>query len=553
MWFKKIFDAFTKKERITFLYAAAGAIISFVVVAGIVIAQVTTAVPAAGGEYVEGVVGQPEYVNPVIASSETDLSLVKLVYQNLSDISDSVTASPDLKTWTVHLKDNLRWQDGAQLTADDVVFTVQSIQNSDANSPLYQMWQGVTVSRSSELEVQFTLAAPYAFFGSNLQNLYILPKHVFADVPPGNWRLSDYNLEPVGSGPYKFVSYNKDSDGFISSYNLTAWDGTSNAHPLVKNFDFKFFNNENALVKSFNNGQVDGFGNASPDDIALIARPYHIFSWRTAGYYAVFFNQSKNIALQDPSVRQALAAAIDRNDLIDQAFGDGTSTEKATPEYGPIPEAAAYYVPTPTTSSIQFAEMLLNNAGWTIGSSTTFRSKTVKGTSIPLTINLTVPQIDFLQKTADAIQADWQTIGVQVNITTDAPNDIVANAIKNRDYEALLFGNVLGQSSDLYSFWDSSQRFYPGLNLSILDDSSVDALVESARQAGSSTTTAQKMAAAQADIVSDYPATFLYSPDYLYISDNDVQGVTTGSILIDPSDRFRDISGWYLNTARILK
>lgn len=552
MWLKKIFDALTKKERIAFIVASAGAIISFIVVVSIMVANMTTMIPASGGEYTEGVVGQPEYINPVIASSETDLGLTKLVYDNLSDLSDNVTASPDLRTWTVHIKDGLTWQDGAKLTADDVVFTAQSIQNPDANSPLYQMWQGVTVSRSSELEVQFTLAAPYAFFGNNLKNLYILPKHIFADTPPGNWRLSDYNLKPVGSGPYKFASYNKDADGFISSYDLTAWNGTSDAKPLIQNFDFKFFNDEDALVKSFNAGQVDGFGGASPDDISEIARPYDIFSWRTAGYYAVFYNQSKNIALQDPAVREALSVAIDRNDLINRSFGNSSTTQKAVPEYGPIPQDAIYYAATPTTSSIQLAETLLDNAGWTTGSSTA-RSKVIKKSVIPLTINLTVPQIDFLQKTASALQAAWQAIGVQVNINTDSPSDIIANTIKNRDYEALLFGNVLGPSSDLYSFWDSSQRFYPGLNLAIFDDGSVDSLIESVREANGDATTSEEMAQAQSRIVADYPATFLYSPDYLYVANKNAQGIAAGSTLIDPSDRFRDISSWYLNTARVLK
>ena len=134
----------------------------------------------------------------------------------------------------MRLKEGLTWQDGQQLTSDDVVFTVQSIQDPDAHSPLYQSWQGVTATRVSELEVQFTLTNPYAFFGDNLKNLYIVPKHLYADTPPGNWHLSDYNLKPVGSGPYQFLSYNKNSDGFISSYSLQAWNGTSystSAHP----------------------------------------------------------------------------------------------------------------------------------------------------------------------------------------------------------------------------------------------------------------------------------------------------------------------------------
>ena len=249
MWFKKIFAALTKKERITFVLALAGTIVSFAVVMGMVIAETTRAVPAAGGAYTEGMLGQPEYINPVIASSQTDLDLVKMVYSNLGDLSDSITPSADQKTWDVRLKQGLTWQDGQQLTSDDVIFTVQSIQDPDAHSPLYESWQGVTVSRVSELEVQFTLSNPYAFFDDTLNNLYVLPKHLFADTPPGNWHLSDYNLKPVGSGPYQFVSYNKNSNGFISSYQLAAWNGTIETHPLIQNFNFDFFSDENALVQ----------------------------------------------------------------------------------------------------------------------------------------------------------------------------------------------------------------------------------------------------------------------------------------------------------------
>jgi peptide/nickel transport system substrate-binding protein len=563
MWINKIFAAFTKKERIIFIIALAGAVLSFLIVIGIIIAQITKAVPTAGGEYIEGIVGQPEYVNPVIASSETDLDLVHLVYNNLSDLADSVTPSPDMRTWTVRIKDGLVWQDGQKLTADDVIFTVQSIQDKDANSPLYASWQGVQVNRDSELEVQFTLNAPYSFFGNNLKNLYILPKHIYGDTPPGNWRLSDYNLKPVGSGPYRFNSYGKGADGFISSYNLTAWDGTSGPHPLIGNFDFKFFNDENDLVQSFNNGQIDGFGDLSPSNLAEIDRPYHLFSWRTSSYYAVFLNQSKNLALQDPAVREALSVAVDRSTLVGQVFGlnsnngaSNGSTAGAVPDYGPIPPDAAYYA-APASSTISSgaasAESLLDNAGWTMSSSTGFRAKTIHGSVIPLTINLTVPQIDFLTNTANQLRAAWQAIGVQANITVDSPGNIAANEIKNRSYEALLFGNALGASSDLYSFWDSSQRFSPGLNLAILGDSTVDSPIEAARQTSSTVVTASNLAQAQTEIESDYPAVFLYSPDYLYAAGANVLGVTTTDLLTDPSDRFLDVTGWYLNTARVLK
>ena len=546
-WLKKIFEALTQKERILFVLAFAGTIVSFLVVLGIIIANTTTAIPTAGGEYIEGSLGQPEYINPVIAASPVDLNIVKMVYSNLADISDDISSSSDLKTWNVRLKEGLTWQDGQKLTSDDVVFTVDSIQNPDAKSPLFQSWQGVTVSRVSELEVQFTLTNPYAFFGSNLKDLYILPKHLYADTPPGNWHLSDYNIKPVGSGPYQFLSYNKTSNGFISSYSLSAWNGTSEAKPLIKNFDFKFFVDENTLVKSFNNGQIDGFGNLTPEDIASINRPYNLVTWPTFRYYAVFFNQSKNIALQDPVVRQALSAAIDRNALISAALGGNGS-----PEYGPIPQSAPYYsAPQTSTSGADYAASLLNADGWTMGSNN-FRSKIIKKTTIPLVINLTVPQIDFLAKTSEYIQTAWQNIGVQVNVIMDSPDNIVNSTITNRNYEGLLFGNVLGPSSDLYSFWDSSQAFSPGLNLAIYQNSAVDNLIEKARQNHSDASTTQELAAAQNSIANSYPAIFLYSPDYVYAANKNVQGIPVQP-LNDPSDRFKDIEGWYLDTARVLK
>jgi peptide/nickel transport system substrate-binding protein len=515
---------------------------------GMVIAQATTAIPTAGGEYIEGSLGQPEYINPVTASSQTDLDIVKMVYSNLSDLADSITASPDLKTWDVRLKEGLTWQDGQKLTSDDVIFTVQSIQDPDAKSPLFQSWQGVTVNRVSELEVEFTLTNPYAFFGNNLKDLYILPKHVYAGTPAGNWRLSDYNLKPVGSGPYEFLSYNKTANGFISSYSVQAWSGTSQAQPLIKNFDFKYFTDENTLVQNFNSGQIDGFGNVSPEDISSINRPDNIVSWPTTRYYAVFFNQSKNLALQDPAVRKALSSAIDRNDLINNALGGYGNAD-----YGPIPQGAAYYsnAQTPTTSA-SYAESLLDAAGWTVNSSTGFRSKMIQNASIPLVVNLTVPQIGFLAKTATYVQNAWQNIGVQVNVIMDSADDIVNTTIPNRSYEALLFGNVLGPSSDLYSFWDSSQAFSPGLNLAIYQNPTVDNLIEKARQSPSDASTTQELGMAQSQIMNDNPAIFLYSTDYVYVMNKDVQGVST-TLLNDPSDRFEGIGSWYLNTARVLK
>jgi peptide/nickel transport system substrate-binding protein len=543
---KKIFAALTHKERISLFIATGTIIVSIVIVTGIVIAKGTASVPAPGGDYVEGIAGQPEYVNPVTAASETDRDLVKMVYSNIYDIADKIEVSSDTKTWTIRLKENLRWQDGEQLTSDDVIFTVQEIQNKDSASPLFENWTGAAVSRTSELELQFSLSKPYVFFGDNLKNLYILPKHLFANIPPGNWRLSDYNLKPIGSGPYIFSSYEKRSDGFITAYHLKAWNGYFGTKPLIENFDFQFSIDKDSLVKSFNAAQIDGFGGALSDDISNIARPHDLFIFRTPSYYAIFLNQSKNPALADPSVREALSSAVDRNNLVDAALGGF-----GKPDNGPIPQDAAYNISIVATTSPDFAASLLDNAGWKIGDNG-FRSKTIQKSAVPLAVTITVPQIDFLMKTADIIKDAWQNIGVQATITLDSPDDIVNATIPNRTYEALLFGNILGPSSDLYSFWDSSQALAPGLNLAMYDDANADPLFESIRKNPNDVSRAAQFANVQNIIANDYPAVFLYSPDYLYVTNKSVRGITTG-LLPDPSDRFRDAGKWYLNTTIVLK
>ena len=563
LFFKNLFLAFTKRERIAFIACSATAIASFVVVMSIVVARATVALPLAGGEYTEGMVGQPEYVNPVTAQSQTDLRLVKLLYLNIPDVSDKIDVSDDGRVWTVHLKPGITWQDGQKLTSDDIIFTVQSIQNPDANSPLYTSWQGVTPSRVSELELQFTLANPYAFFSDNLANLYIIPKHVFADIPPGNWRLSDYNLKPIGAGPYQFVSYDEQSDGFISAYHLTAWENsdeaTSTRSALIKKVDLQFFRNPEDLIAGFNSGAIDGLGGATPIELASVKRPYHLYPWRTPSYYAIFWNMSKNIALQDPAVRQALVAAVNRDTLVANALqGYGVA------ETGPIPPHSVYFSSSAAPTSSLDPATLLGNAGWMTsngsdasstdsGSATAaFRSKMIQHSNVPLAINLTVPDIDYLVATAETLQSAWQSIGAQVTIATDTPANIVSKTIKNRAYEALLFGNVLGPSSDLYSFWDSSQRFSPGLNLAIYSNTRVDKWIEDARVNLSDASRTIDLVNAQTAIIADNPAIFLYSPDYLYLTGKEIGGIATGT-LIDPSDISRNMTDWYLGTMRALK
>ena len=547
-WLKKIFWAFTRREKIAFLLAVAAATASGVVLAWLIILQSTHPVPTTGGEYTEGVIGQPTFINPVTAATETDKSIVRLVFSNLQDLAAKTEVSGDGRAWKIRLKENLRWQDGEKLTSDDVIFTVQKIQDAESVSPLFRSWQGVAAQRLSELEIQFSLVNPYAFFSDTLKELYILPKHLFADVPPANWKISDYNLKPVGSGPYKFVSYEKRPDGFINVYGLESWEKYSGDGALIKNFNFKFFARTDEAIKDFNSGQIDGLTGLEPEMFAQVNRPHETYSFYLPSYYAVFLNQSKSVPLKELAVRQALSWVVDKETLVKEAMGG--RGKKAD---GPIPEGTAYFdsrlVAAPP--SLELASSTLTDAGWKMNAEG-FREKTIKTSKIPLALDLTVPQIGFLTKTADMLKDSWGKIGFKINLVFATPEEIAANIIKNRDYEVLLFGNVLGKNADLFSFWHSSQRFYPGLNLALYNNKKVDSLIESVGQNLDETSRKAQFSELQGLIAADYPAVFLYAPEYVFITAKNLHGVE-GGLIAKPAERFVGANKWYLKTARVLK
>ena len=531
------------RERIGAGVAVAIALISGTVLILLFVAHNTKVVPASGGTYTEGVIGQPTFINPVLAESDVDKALVRLVFSNAADVATKIEPDKENRQWHLRIKEGLLWQDGQKVTSDDVIFTIQKIQDHNARSPLFSSWQGVTMQRLSELEVALTLTTPYAFLPNALRNLYIVPKHLFAQVPAANWRLSEYNLKPIGNGPYYFSGYEKNTDGFITTYTLKSNPTYHSGEPLIRTLLVHFSANAQGLIKDFNSGRTDGFLETGHTYDKDIKRPYQSTVFTMPRYYAVFLNQSKNNALSELPVRKALQEAINKSALVEALFGDGAHVTN-----GPLP-ASATGDTEPTSFSLDDANATLEAAGWQMNGDG-IREKSDKKTISALKFALIVPEISFLVDTATSLKNSWKQIGVSVDITVKPSSEIVRNTIKNRDYEMLLFGNILGSSLDPFSFWHSSERFYPGLNIALYNNKTVDTLIESLRQHGSQDGTLFQDINRR--IADDIPAIFLYSPSSFYLTTKAIKGMGSGTIF-DPADRFANISHWYLNTSRVLK
>ncbi len=542
--FQKIFSAFSKTERIIFLSALITAIGSSVSLAGFFVKERTIVVPARGGNYVEGILGQPSHINPIIASSKADKDLVRLIFSNLGSLADKINADKSGMVWNVRLKENILWSDGEKITSDDAIFTIQKIQDPDSNSELFQKWQGVGVERVSELEFRITLGNPYALFRKNIENLYLVPKHLYAETPINNWRLARYNLEPVGSGPYVFDSYEIRDDGFITEYRFKANKFYFKDRPLITYFAVKFFSNSGEMINAFNAGQIDGFSMSS-GEVKEIKRPYEATNFFMPSYYAVFFNQSQSIPLQYKNVRKALSLAVNREGIVKEALGGNGEVR-----FGPFSSSLLQTGETPNNQE-EDPNRVLENDGWILSSSS-IRQKNINGSLTDLRLKLTVPDIPFLIATAEKLKSDWSAIGVGVDMITLPQEKISGDIIMNRDYQALLFGNMPAPPQNIFSFWYSSQRFYPGMNLSLYNNRQADSLISEINKTTAEEKISSDIRNLESIISGDYPAVFLYSPYYVYVSRKDLQGVQ-GKLIDEEEDRFDNVSEWYIRTARSLK
>lgn len=516
----------------------------------------TKAIPAYGGEYIEGIVGQPVYINPILSqSNDVDADIVQVVYSSLlkydkqgnliPDLTESYEVSDDKTTYTFHLRHGVTWHDNQPFNANDVLYTVNLISDPAYKSPLRSSWQGVETNLVDDYTINFRIRTPYAGFFHNL-TFGILPKHIWETVEPENFHLTELKLEPIGTGPYKYSTFQKDSKGNILSYKLVANPNYFEGKPYISKLTFNFYTDEGAALDAFNRKEIMGINSLSSQKTTQIKNKKSslVHKFNIPRYFSVFINQTKSVPLANDEVREALSWATNRQEIIDKVLaGNGN------PVYSPIlPGMIGYREDLEhSTFDLDKANKILDDKGWTRGDDG-IRAKS--GT--PLVINMITTDWDELSQTAEILKSQWEKIGARVNVSTNSISDVQQNHIRPREYEALLFGQVTGADPDPYSFWHSSQKKDPGLNLALFGGNDSDKLIEDGRIEGNLEKRTQDYVDFQKLIIKEQPAIFLYSPFYIYPVNKSVQGMDA-TILVSPSKRFSDINHWFLKTKRIWK
>ncbi|XOU94076.1 MAG: ABC transporter substrate-binding protein [Candidatus Kerfeldbacteria bacterium] len=505
--------------------------------------------PKEGGNYVEALVGQPSYINPVLAQSDIDRDISKLIYSGLfkynddldiiPDLAESYEISEDKKTYTIHLRSGILWHNGNELLADDIIYTFGIIQDSEFNSPIATSFSGVTIERIDDHTVTFSLPNPFAPFLSNL-TVGILPGHIWYDVGPSNFRLAEYNTKPIGSGPLKFKELTKDRSGTIKSYSLEQNSNYYLPTSYLEEISFKFYPDFESAVNAINNNNVDGISYI-PKSLkdSLTNKKIYIHSLQLPQYTAIFFNQ-KNSLFKNEDINKALSLATDKERILKEALqSQGVIVDAPILEgyLGYHPEIAKFnYDPVR-------AGQVFDEQGWKVPEEGGLRQKDGNKLQFSLT---TVDQPEYLL-TANILIENWEALNVGVELRIMNPSQVDKEVIKTRNYEAFLYGEILGSDPDPYPFWHSSQSLNGGLNLSSYYNKTADTLLEDARQSDNNDERAQKYIEFQNILTEDMPAIFLYSPLYDYGVTKKIKGIDTKRITV-PSDRFNGVEDWYSKT-----
>ena len=500
-------------------------------------------------------VGKFQRFNPVLDFyNPADADIDRLIFSRLITFKDRGIPQPELaESWgysqdgTIYnftLRSDAFWHDGQPIVSDDIVFTINMLRDGVGIVPedIRDFWNAIEVKSLSDNTLQFLLPEPFAPFLDYL-SFGILPSHLLGNLSFDELVDSDFNLNPVGSGPFRFdgmVIENDQIKGIVVKANEEYFGQV----PFIKQIVFRYVTNSQEGLSAYRDGKVQGISAIDQQTLpeVLVEPGLSLYTARKPELTMVLFNlKDQQVSFfQDVNVRKALYAGINRQKIIDRILGG-----QAIPANGPIfPGTWAYYeglknVPFNSQGAVES----LKQAGFVLsGENNAIRALEDQ----ELRFELLYPDNETHQKIAESIQQDWEALGAAVEIRAVPYEELIKDYLEPRSFQAVLVDLNLAHTPDPdpYPFWDQVQAT-GGQNYSQWDNNVASDYLEQARITVDLVERASLYRNFQVVFAEELPALPLFYPVYTYAVSQQVQGIQIGP-LFDSSDRFITITDWYL-------
>jgi peptide/nickel transport system substrate-binding protein len=512
---------------------------------------------SSGGNFYEGAIGVFTNANPLFVSGDVNSTVSNLLFPGLlkfnqknqlvGDLAKSWSVDASGQNYTIVLRPKLYWQDGKPLTASDVVFTYQTIENPDVQSSLFNSWYGIEVSKLNDLTIKFSLPSPLSSFPYELTN-GIIPMHIFASIPANQLESSSFNnVDPIGSGPFKLASLttsqNASNTGSNERIDLVANNYYYQGRPKLDGFSLIAYANQSDMLHAFTSQNIQAMIGLDSTRSSLTKNPFvYTYHVPITAETMVFYRNNSDL-LSDSKLRKAISEAINTQKVVDQL------AYPTLPIKGPLLSTMIGYSSTynQATNNLKDANQTLDSLGWN-KKPNGYRYKGSQELELSL---YTQDSSDYLN-VAKSLISQWKIAGVKVQLVKLSSLDI-KSVIANKTYDMLLYSIAIGTDPDVFAYWDSSQAqpsSVPGLNLSQYKSTTTDDSLAAGRTRLDPALRTIKYVPFLQSWQADYPALALYQPNYLFVARPKINGFNP-YMINTVTDIYTNVNNWEIKQIKI--
>ncbi|MBU1119618.1 hypothetical protein KKA50_00210 [Patescibacteria group bacterium] len=491
--------------------------------------------------YSEGMVGALSSFNPLFATTNyVDKAIDSLIFEKFvyidqdgkpkSGVAKSWTASKDSLTYTFTINEDLYWQDGTELTVDDVLFTFNTAISLASDDSVGAALVGIDIVKVDDKTLQFTLTEANPTFYEAV-SIYIIPQKEFEDIDLGLIRTAFVN-NAMGSGKYMIEKKEQNAvylvDNPYDSY-----------FPKLKNIELRIYPDFSSLETAMRVGDIDALGSWDNEALSFMQEytSFGVLSKTEDFRNRTLFLNLRKENLKDKNVRIGINYLLDVNNLLKESNIQGEVM------HGPYPDDSwafndeiSYYDYNP-----EKAVTFLKTAGYTKNSETGYYES--KENKI-LSFTLSYLDNNINNRLVDVIVKLFDKEGIVIKPDSLDYNEISQQTIAKRDFEMLLYEVETTVDPDQYNLWHSLKVDDPNLNLSGYQYERVDILLEDARKTTNEAVRKTKYLQFQRYLMADAPVIFLYHPSFVFYFDSKLKGVDLDNTNFS-YERYWNIEDWY--------